>query len=85
MEINAEITFTLPGEVDSYSGQCRNLSHSGIMFITEKALPEGESLEVTIDTRSDKFKPMKALVEIIRVEPREDNQYETAGIIKEYK
>ena len=85
MEINAEITFTVPGEDNSYTGQCINLSHSGIMFIAGQALPEGESLEVIIDTRSDKLQPMEALVEIIRVEPLEDNQYKTAAIIKEFK
>ncbi len=47
MEINAEITFTVPGEDNSYTGQCINLSHSGIMFIAGQALNEGESLEVT--------------------------------------
>jgi hypothetical protein len=55
------------------------------MFIAGQALPEGESLEVTIDTKSDKFQPMEALVEIIRVEPSGEDQYMTAGIIKEYK
>ncbi len=85
MEINAEITFTVPGEDTSYTGHCMNLSHSGIMFIAGQALPEGESLEVTIDTKSDKFQPMEALIEIIRVEPSGENRYTTAGIIKEYK
>ena len=85
MEINAEITFSITGETNSYTGQCRNLSHSGIMFITGEAIPEGQSLEVTIDTGNEKFQPMNALVEIIRVEPDENNQYRTAGVIKEHK
>ncbi len=85
MEINAEITYTLQDDNGSYTGQCSNLSHSGIMFTTEQALPEGQSLEVTIDTKSNNFQPMKALVEIIRVEPSGNDQYRTAGIIKEYK
>jgi hypothetical protein len=55
------------------------------MFTTEQALPEGQSLELTIDTKSNKFQPMKALVEIIRVEPSGNDQYRNAGIIKEYK
>lgn len=85
MEINAEITYTLQDNDSIYKGQCNNLSHSGIMFTTEHALPEGQSLELTIDTKSNKFQPMKALVEIIRVEPSGDDQYRNAGIIKEYK
>ncbi len=85
MEINAEITYTLQGNDSRYKGQCNNLSHSGIMFTTEQALPKGQSLELTIDTKSNKFQPMKALVEIIRVEPSENDQYMAAGIIREYK
>ncbi len=85
MEIDAEITYTLHNDDSSYKGHCKNLSHSGIMFTTEQALPEGQSLELTIDTKSNQFQPMKALVEIIRVEPSGNDQYRNAGIIKEYK
>ena len=84
LEINAELTFMLPGNDSYYKGMCKNLSHSGIMFTTAQSLSEGQSLEVTIDTKSNKFQPMKALVEIIRVEPYGNEQYRSAGIIKEY-
>ena len=85
MQIDAEVTYTLPGENNTFRGQCMNLSHSGIQFTAGQALSEGQSVEVAIDTKSKKFEPMKALVEIIRVEPSEDSRYMAAGIIKEYK
>jgi c-di-GMP-binding flagellar brake protein YcgR len=85
LQVDAELTYTVPDDNTTYRGRCKNLSHSGIQFITENALSEGKSVEVTIDTRSSKFKPMKARVEIIRVEPSEDNNYKAAGIIVEYK
>jgi hypothetical protein len=85
LEVDADVAFTIVGENKTYIGQCRNLSHSGIQFETEKAPPEGHSLEITIDTKSTKFKPMKAIIEIIRVEESTDNQYKVAGKILEYK
>ena len=85
MPITAELTYTIGGEKNIRKGQCRNLSHSGIQFKTDAPLKEGTSLEITIDTKSDKFKPMIALVEIIRVELLDKDTYEVAGIIRQYK
>ena len=85
MPITADLTYSLPSESKMYTGQCNNLSHSGIQFRTEKLLQEGTSLEVTIDTKSEKFKPMNAIVEILRVESADNNEYNVAGKILEYR
>lgn len=85
MEVNAEVSYSIPGDNKTYRGKCRNLSHSGIQFETEKALTQGTSLEVTIDTKSEKFKPMNAVVEVLRIEPSENNTYTVAGKIVEFK
>jgi hypothetical protein len=85
MPITAELTYKIKGESKTYKGQCRNLSHSGIQFDTKKLLEEGASLEITIDTKSDKFKPMNAIVEIIRVDPLENSEYKVSGKILEYR
>ena len=85
MSVTADVQFFISGENKTYTGKCRNLSHSGIQFETEKALEEGTSLEITIDTKSKKFEPMDVVVEIIRVEERKNNTYKVAGKILEYK
>ncbi len=85
LQVEAELTYSIAGENGTYKGQCRNLSHTGIQFVTEHALSEGKAIEVVIDTKSAKFNPMTAVVEIIRVEPAGDRQYKTAGIIKKYR
>jgi len=85
MPINAELTYTIKGEGTAFKGQCKNLSHSGIQFETGKLLEEGAFLELTIDTKSDKFKPMNATVEVLRVDPLEDGRYKVSGKILEYK
>jgi hypothetical protein len=84
MSVSAELTYTLRGENKTHKGQCKNLSHSGIQFETEKDLEEGTSLEIIIDTKSDKFKPMNAIVEIIRVESLENRGYKVSGKIVDY-
>ena len=85
MSVTAELTYNIPGDDKLHKGQCRNLSHSGIQFETDKLLPEGTSLEITIDTKSEKFKPMNAIVEVLRTESSGDNEYTVAGKILEYK
>lgn len=85
LPVAAELTYTIRGDNNTYIGQCINLSHAGIQFETNTQLYKGTSLEITIDTKSDKFRPMNAVVEIIRVELLESNKYKIAGKILEYK
>ena len=85
MSVTAELTYNILGEDKIYKGQCSNLSHSGIQFETDKLLLEGTSLEITIDTKSKKFKPMNAIVEVLRAESSGDNEYKVAGKILKYK
>jgi len=85
MPITAELTYSLKGEDSAFKGQCKNLSHSGIQFETGNLLKEGVSLEITIDTKSDKFKPMNATVEVLRISPSESIGYTVSGKILEYK
>jgi hypothetical protein len=85
MSVTAELTYRIGSDDRIHRGQCRNLSHSGIQFQTDTCLQEGTTLEITIDTKSEKFKPMNALVEILRVVPVENNEYTVAGKILEYK
>ena len=84
MSVKADLTFSLPGDNTPHTGQCRNLSHSGIQFETDKALEQGATLEITIDTKSEKFKPMKVIVRILRAEPVENGMYKVAAKILEY-
>lgn len=85
MPITAELTYTIKGKSATCKGQCKNLSHSGIQFETETPLKEGAALEITIDTKSDKFKPMNAIVEVLRIDPLENSWYRVSGKILEYK
>ena len=74
MNVDAEVTFTLHGETNARKGKCRNLSHSGIQFETEKPLSEGKCMELIVDTKSKKFRHMIVKVEVLRVEPLEHKE-----------
>lgn len=85
MPIDAELTYSIKGESTTFKGYCKNLSHSGIQFETGQLLEEGSTLEITIDTKSEKFKPLNATVEVLRIAPLENSVYRVSGKILEYK
>jgi len=82
--INADITYSRSGGDGQYSGFCKNLSHTGILFETEQAFAPGDSAVFTLDTKSHGFRPLTARIEVVRVEPSE-NSYSVACKIVEYQ
>jgi hypothetical protein len=84
LTINADVTYTRTSDKSQYAGFCKNLSHTGILFITGQKLSPGDSVVVTLDTKSSNFQPLKAMIEIVRTEPSED-KYAVAGKIVEYQ
>jgi hypothetical protein len=85
MLLKTDLMYTLTGSSDLFSGMCNNLSHSGIHFSTQNVLSEGSSLEVTIDPKNNKIRPLKAVVEVIRVSADTGSTFDIAGKIVEYK
>lgn len=86
LTINADVTYTrLPSDKSQYAGFCKNLSHTGILFITGQKLSPGDSVVVTLDTKSSIFQPLKAKIEIVRTEPLLEDKYAVAGKIVEYQ
>ena len=85
LQLKTDLTYTLTGSNSLFSGMCNNLSHSGIHFSTQNVLSEGSSLEVTIDSKNEKIRPLKASVEVIRINADAGGTYGIAGKIMEYK
>lgn len=85
MVLKTNLTYTLAGSSNLFAGMCNNLSHSGIHFSTQNVLSEGSSLEVTIDPTNNKLRPLKAVVEVIRVDADTGSTFGIAGKIVEYK
>ena len=84
MAINAKLTFNIQGDNQLYAGVCRDLSHSGILFVTEQSLSNGQTLKIIIDAKDIKFQPMKATVEVVRYESS-DNKFSVGCKILEFK
>ncbi len=84
MAVNADLTYNIQGETQSYTGKCKDLSHTGLFLETENAITKGQVLEVTIDSNNSQFEPMKATVEVIRVELASD-KYSIGCKIIEFK
>lgn len=84
MSIRAEISYRIDGDDALYTGTSNNLSHSGIQFITERALSPGGFIEFRLVSFDGKVDPLEAKARVLRVEPTE-NRYIVAGTITEYR
>ncbi len=81
MTMNAELNYSIRGKKTTYKGTCKDMSHSGIKLETKKALTIGTVLNVEIDLGNKKFKPVKAELEVIRIEKAKSNHFAVAGKI----
>jgi len=77
--------FSFPGSKKTSTGHCLNLSAAGILFRTHEQLTAGSSLEITVSPENPLTPPLNALIEIIRVVPVENDEYEVAATIEGIK
>lgn len=83
MEMDVEVSFKHARSNHLFSGRCIDLSHTGLQFETSEPVSEGEILSVTIDLGNDKFQPMKAVLDVKRVEITDSGQYRAAGQLRD--
>lgn len=81
MAMNTCVSFTITGTPHRHTGICKNLSHSGIRVETDIDIKPGAVLNVTIDLGNPKFAPLKATVEVVRVDPIRNSCYSIGGKI----
>jgi len=77
--------FLHPGSQEKGHGNSINLSAAGILFRTKEKLTEGSSLEISVKPVNPITPPLNALIEIIRVVPVDNNEYEIAATIEGIK
>ena len=85
MRIDSEVTCTVDGTEKTFKGFCKNLSHTGILFEAGEPVSLSQSLNVVIETGTNKFRPLQAVIDIVRVEQQADNNYAIAGRILGFK
>ncbi len=85
MFIDAKITIVDPSNHKTYDGETKNLSGSGIMFVTSELFQTGQELQVDLSSEQSKLPPLSALFEVKRVKPLDGGQFEVAGSINQVK
>jgi len=85
MDTVCDIEFTHPSTGAKGTAHCINLSAAGILFTTTDKLTTGSSLEISVKPVNPITPPLNAIIEIIRVVPVDNHQYEVAATIEGIK
>ena len=76
MSVDCQIEFSEPGSSEKFKGEGKNLSATGVKFITEHKLTEGQELDVIVHPVIQTVTPLTARAKVIRViEDEENNKY----------
>ena len=82
--VDCSLTFKTSDAKTEESGQAKNLSGRGLLFIADRKLSSDSMLEVKINPKSDITEPLHAMVKVVRVEKqRSGNGFEIGAVIKE--
>jgi|KBSSwiStaDraftv2_1062776.scaffolds.fasta_scaffold02966_19 hypothetical protein len=73
MKINTPIQIEAGG--DRFVARCKDLSGSGVLIQTDRALALGTTVEIYIDQDGEKLLPFKATGEVVRVDPVNPSGY----------
>lgn len=85
MDTECDINYTHPNTGLKGVASSINLSAAGILFKATEKLTRGCSLEISVKPFNPTTPPLNAIIEIIRVIPIENNQYEIAATIEGIK
>jgi len=75
MFVNAEISFTLNGKSESFSGKSIDLSGKGVAFETSCELKPGDVLDLVLTAEEAKVAPLELKIEVVRVERRQKDLF----------
>jgi len=84
MCLECPMTFSRAGEATLYDAAAKDLSGSGLGFITAEAVRLGELLEVRVAPRQAVVPPLAAEVEVVRVDAPADGGYDVGVIIRRF-
>lgn len=73
MKINTPIQIEAGG--DKFLARCKDLSGSGVLIQTDRALALGTTVQIYIDQEGDKLLPFRATGEVVRVDPVNPSGY----------
>lgn len=85
IDLNSEMKYRLVDFSEFQPAKCTSLSGSGVSFITSQNCKEGDAIEIEIKPQNAITPAFTAFVEVVRISPLPDNQYEIASVIKTIK
>ncbi len=85
VDIDSEMSYRLVDSNEFNSARCSSLSGSGMSFIAPQVIDVGKALEIHIAPKNSITPALTAFVEIVRVAPLANGEYEIATIIKTIK
>lgn len=83
METDCTIHYTVIGCEESKQGVCRNLSATGVLFYSREPIAQHTELHIQIRSGSDTISALEAIIEVIRMKPNGNQDFEIAAFIKE--
>ncbi|MDX2503131.1 MAG: PilZ domain-containing protein [Gammaproteobacteria bacterium] len=76
MSVDCHIEFSEPGSANKFKGDGKNLSATGVKFITDHKLTEGQDLDVIVHPVIQTVTPLTARAKVVRVlEDEEENKF----------
>ena len=84
-DVHADVICKKEDSLESFTGNCVNLSYSGIRFITTTLLKEGTKLDIKAKVDSGVFQPLKAKMVVNSVKRLAGNKYLVTGEMNEVK
>ena len=82
MFINAPISYSASGSGEWQKGIGKDLSATGIAFVTHESYNDGDLIEIKLKPETTVTPPLEATVKVVRCSASEDGGYELSTIIE---
>ncbi|MCP3852547.1 MAG: PilZ domain-containing protein [Gammaproteobacteria bacterium] len=80
MSVDCHVEFSEEGSTDIHKGDGKNLSATGVKFITDHKLIEGQEIDVTVHPVIKTVIPLSAKAKVMRVVQDDDNGQYIVGL-----
>lgn len=81
MTLNSSLEYQVLSENKQYQGNIKNLSATGVLFVTDHSVPLGVILRIKLSPDNNITPPMSADVKVTRCDKHSDGGYYLAGEI----
>ncbi|MDD5228134.1 MAG: PilZ domain-containing protein [Methylococcales bacterium] len=85
INMDSEMRYRLVDSSEFKTVRCTSLSGSGVSFVSAQSCDEGIAMEINITPQSAITPAFTAFVEVVRVEPLDNSEFEIAAAIKTIK